>query len=58
MYIFAMKNLFMKILVGFSKQPILEGKHQSLLDVIRGGWYVKKLGPKLPPVKKRVPSKK
>ena len=53
-----MKNLFQKTPVELPKQPIPKEKLQSLLHAIGGGWYVNKLGQKLPPPKKRKLSKK
>ena len=55
---FNMKRLFLKILVELPKQPSPKKIRKSLLHVIGGGWYVKKLGQKLPPLKKRRLSKK
>ena len=48
-----MKELFQKILVELPSKPIPKEKHKSLLHAIVGGWYVYKLGKKLPPLKKR-----
>ena len=58
MYVFTMIFLFLKISVEFPKQPSPKGKYKSLLNSIEGGWYVKKLVQKLPPLKKRKLSKK
>ena len=58
MYVFTMKFLFLKIPVELPKQLSPRGKHQSLSHDIGGGWYVKKLGQKLPQLKKRKLSKK
>ena len=58
MYIFDMNILFMKPPVELPKQPSTKNKHQSLLHDIGSGWYVNKLGQKIPPLKKRRPRKK
>ena len=47
-----------KIPVELPKQPISKEKRKSLLHAIGGGWYVKKLGQKLTPLKKSKLSKK
>ena len=47
-----------KIPVEHPKQPISKEKRKSLLHAIGGGWYVKKLGQQLPPLKKRKLSRK
>ena len=53
-----MKKLFLKISVELPKPTSPKKKTRSLLHAIEGGWYVKKLGQKLPPLKKRRLSKK
>ena len=58
MYVFNMKKLFQKIPFGLPKQPSRKEKRKSLLHAIGGGWYVNKLGQKLPPLKKSILIKK
>ena len=53
MYFFNMNKKFHKIPVKLTKQHIPRGKCKSLLHAIVGGWYVNKLGQKLPPLNKR-----
>ena len=53
-----MEDLFQKILVEIPKKHSPEGKIKSLLHTIGGGWYVKKLGQKLPPLNKKKSSRK
>ena len=53
-----MEELFQKINVKLPNQPSPNEELISLLHAIRGGWCVKKLGQKLPPLKKRKLSKK
>ena len=53
MYVLNMSKLFQKILVEINKQPSPKGKRKSLLHAIGGGWYVNKLGQKLPPLRIR-----
>ena len=55
---FNLNKLFQKIPVELPKRPSPKEKIKSLLHAIGGGWYVKKLGQKLPPLKKRKLSKK
>ena len=50
--------MFQKIPVELRKQHSPKEKCKSLLHAIGGGWYVEKLGQKLPPLKKRKLSKK
>ena len=50
--------MFHKILVELPNQPSPKEKLKSLLHAIVGGWYVEKLGQKLPPLKKIKLSKK
>ena len=57
-YVFNINKLFQKIPVEIPKQPSQKEKCKSLLHAIVGGWYVKKLGHKLPPLKKSILSKK
>ena len=52
MYVFKSEQIVQKILFELSKQPIPNRKRGSLLQDIRGGWYVNILGQKLPPLKK------
>ena len=52
MYTHYRKELFQKIPVELPNQPSPKEKQESLLYAIRGGWYVEKLGQKLPPLKK------
>ena len=47
-----MVELFYKINVGIPNQPSPRVKRKSLLHSIGGGWYVEKLGHRLPPLKK------
>ena len=58
MYTHFMKGLFQKIPVGLSNQHSPKEKRKSLLHAIGGGWYVDKLGQKLPPPKNSKSSKK
>ena len=58
MYSHYMKELFQKIRVELPNQPSPKEKLRSLLHAIVGGWYVEKLGQKLPPQKKGKSSKK
>ena len=58
MHVYNMKNLFQKIQVELPKQPSPKENRESLLHSIGGGWYVKKIGQKLPTLKKRRLSKK
>ena len=53
-----MKELFLKISVELPNKPSTKEKLKSLLHAIGGGWYVQKLGQKLPPLNKRRLSKK
>ena len=53
MYVSNMKKLLQKILVELPKKISPREKLKSLLHAIGGGWYVNKLGKKLPPLKKR-----
>ena len=53
MYLFNMKKLFQKNPVELPKQPSPRKKRRSPLHAFGGGWYVNKLGQKLPPKKKR-----
>ena len=53
-----MKKLFQKIPVEFPKQPSPKVKRECLLLSIEGGWYMKTLGQKLPPLQKRILIKK
>ena len=48
-----MELLFQKIPVEIQNQTSTKEKHRSLLHAIGGGWYVEKLGQKLPTLKKR-----
>ena len=50
--------MFQKINVELPNQPSPKEKRKSLLNAIGGGWYVYKLGQKLPPLKKRKLSKR
>ena len=52
MYIFDMKQLFMKIPVELPKPSSPKEKHQSLLHAIGGSWYMNKLIQKLQQLKK------
>ena len=47
-----MKLLFQKLPVELPNKPSSNEKRKSLLHAIGGGWYVKKLGQKIPPLKK------
>ena len=58
MYLCSMKHLFLKIPVEVHKQPSPKEKYQSLLHAIGGGWYVNKLGQKIPPLNKTKLSQK
>ena len=58
MYAFNMNIIFQKIPVELPKQPSPKERLISLLHDIGGGWYVKKLGQKLPPLKKSILNKK
>ena len=40
--------------VELTNQPSPKQKRKSLLHDIGGGWYVEKLSPKLPPLKKEI----
>ena len=51
MYVLNMNKLFQKISVELNKQPSPKEKRKSLLHAIGGGWYVNKLGQKLPPLR-------
>ena len=53
MYVFNMKKMFHKTPVELPKQPSPREKRELLLHAIGGGWYVNKLGQKLPPLNKR-----
>ena len=53
-----MNNFFQKIQVEFPDQSSPKEKRKSLLHTIVGGWYVNKLGHRLPPLKKSKLSKK
>ena len=53
-----MNKKIQKIPAELPNQPIPKEKRKSLLHAIGGGWYLKKLGQKLPPLKKRKLSKK
>ena len=53
MYAFNMEKLFQKTPVELPKQPSSKEKDKSLLHSIGGGWYVNKLGQKLPALNKR-----
>ena len=53
-----MKQLFQKNPVELPNKPNPKEKRKSLLHAIEGGWYVDKLGQKLPPLKKRKIKKK
>ena len=53
-----MKELFQKISGDFPNKPSTKEKLKSLLHAIGVGWYVEKLGQKLPPLKKSKLSKK
>ena len=53
-----MNKLIQRIPVEVNKQPTPREERRSLLHAIGGGWYVNKLGQKLPPLKKRRLSKK
>ena len=50
--------MFQKTLVELNEQPSKKEKRKSLLHAIGGGWYVKRLGQKVPSPKKRKLSKK
>ena len=52
-----MKLIFQKTPVELPNQPIPKEKRKSLLHAIGGGWYVDKLGQKVPTSKKRKLSK-
>ena len=52
-YTHYLEELFQNIPVELPNQPSPKEKGKSLLHAIRGGWYVEKLGQKLPPLKKR-----
>ena len=43
-----MNELFYKIPVELPNKPIPKEKRKSILHAIGGGWYVEKLGQKLP----------
>ena len=43
---------FQKIPVELPKPPSTEEKHQPLLHAIGGGWYMKKISDKIPPLNK------
>ena len=58
MYVFNKRYLFQKIPVELPNQPSPNEKRKSLLLAIGGGQFVKKLGQKLPPLKKSKLSKK
>ena len=53
-----MEKLFQEIPVSLPKQPSPKNKTIFWLHTIRGGWYVKKIGKKLPPQKNRSLGKK
>ena len=53
-----MEELFHKIPVKLPNKHSPKEKLKSLLHDIGGGWYVDKLGQKLPPLNKRKLSKK
>ena len=53
-----MEELFQKINNELPYQTTPKEKRKSLVHNIGGGWYVKTLGHKLPPLKKRKSSKK
>ena len=48
----------LKIPVELPKPSSPKEKHQSLLHAIGGGWYVKKLGQNIPPLKKKIINQK
>ena len=48
-----MEELFQKINVGLPNQPSPKKKRKELLHTIEGGWYLEKLGQKLPAPNKR-----
>ena len=52
MYDFNIKKLLQKIPVELTKQPSPKENRKSLLHAIGGGWYVNKLGQKIPQLKK------
>ena len=58
LYTHYIEDLFQKILFELPNQLSPKGKLKLLLHAIGGGWYVEKLGQKLPPLKKRKLSKK
>ena len=47
-----MVEIFKKIPVKIPNKPSPKEKRKSLLHAIGSGWYVEKLGQKLPPLKK------
>ena len=47
-----MKKMFQKIPVEIPNQHSPKEKRKPLLHDIGGGWYVKKLGQNLPPLRK------
>ena len=53
LYTYYMEELFQKIPVELPNKPSPKEKLKSLLHAIGGGWYVYKLGQKLPPIKKK-----
>ena len=52
------EELFQKIPVKIPNQPSPKEKRKSLLHAIGGGWYMDKLGQKIPPLKKMKLSRK
>ena len=53
-----MKIMFQKKSLELPKPPTCKVKRQYLLHANVGGWYMKKMNEKLPPLKKRKLSKK
>ena len=53
-----MKIMFQKKSLELPKPPTCKVKRQYLLHANVGGWYMKKLNEKLPPLKKRKTRKK
>ena len=49
---------FQKVTVEIPKIPSPKEKRKSLLHAIEGGWYMKKISEKLPPLKKKRLNKK
>ena len=52
-----MEELLKKIPVKLTNKPSPKEKRKLLLHSIRGGWYIKTLGQKIPPLKKSKLSK-